>query len=124
MRTEVIVIENEQDHQAAKELLRSLIDAESPEAVAHLRAQALVIQAWERNHHPVLPPDPVDAIKFRMEQMGLEPKDLRPILGSPSRVTEVLHRKRKLSLAMIRRLHRELGIPAEILIGDEKRPAA
>lgn len=123
MKTEVIVIENEQDHQAAKELLHSLMGAETPEAVARLQAQALLIQAWEREQYPVLPPDPVDAIIFRMEQMGLKPKDLRPALGSPSRVTEVLHRNRKLTLAMIRRLHNELGIPAETLI-REPRPLA
>ncbi len=63
-------------------------------------------------------PEPVEAIKFRMEQSGLAVKDLEPIIGRPNRVYEVLSRKRPLTLAMIRRLHRSLGMPAEVLIAD------
>ena len=73
----------------------------------------------ETRHHPVLPPDPVEAIKFRMEQGGLTVKDLVPSIGQPNRVYEVLNRKRGLTLDMIRNLHRNLGIPAESLIGTQ-----
>ena len=76
-----------------------------------------LIQAYEARHHPVLPPDPIEAIRFSMEQRGLTVADMRPYLGPPHRVYEVLSRKRGLSLAMIRRLHSGLGIPAESLIG-------
>jgi HTH-type transcriptional regulator/antitoxin HigA len=75
-----------------------------------------LVEAWERKHEPMDLPDPVEAIKFRMEQSGLAPKDLVPMIGRLNRVYEVLSRKRPLTLTMIRRLHRELGIPAESLI--------
>lgn len=76
-----------------------------------------LVQAYEAQHYPVLPPDPIEAIKFRMEQGGLTVADMKPYIGPPHRVYEVLSRKRALSLAMIRRLHTGLGIPAESLIG-------
>ena len=74
-------------------------------------------KGYEARHHPGPPPDPIEAIKFRMEQQGLTVADMKPYIGPPHRVYEVLARKRTLSLAMIRRLHRGLGIPAESLIG-------
>jgi len=77
-----------------------------------------LVQAYETKHHPITAPDPVDAIKFRMEQSGLSVKDMEPIIGKSNRVYEVLNRKRPLTLAMIRRLHQSLGIPAEALIGE------
>ena len=77
-----------------------------------------LVEAYEARHHPVPPPDPIDAIKFHMEQQGLTTKDLEPILGHRGRVSEVLNRKRPLTLAMIRRLHASLGIPAEVLIRE------
>lgn len=79
---------------------------------------ATLVQAYEARHFPIGAPDPVEAIKFRMEQRGLTVKDLEPIIGRPNRVYEVLSRKRPLTLAMIRRLHRSLGIPAEVLIAE------
>lgn len=78
----------------------------------------MLIENYEAKHHATLPPDPIEAIKFRMEQAGLTPKDLEPIIGRTNRVYEVLTRKRPLTLAMIRRLHAGLGIPAENLIAD------
>ena len=80
-----------------------------------------LVEAWEARHYPLDFPDPVAAILYHMEQGGLASKDLVPYIGGRSRVYEVLNRKRPLSLKMIRRLHRELGIPAESLIkgGDE-----
>lgn len=76
-----------------------------------------LVEAYETKHYPIDPPDPVDAILFRMEQQGLTRKDLEPILGSRSRVSEVLNRKRTLSLDMIRNLHKFLNIPLESLVG-------
>jgi len=76
-----------------------------------------LVEAYEEAHYPIDSPDPVEAIKFRMEQMGLTRKDLEPYLGKRGRVAEVLNRQRKLSLNMIRRLHTHLHIPLESLIG-------
>jgi HTH-type transcriptional regulator/antitoxin HigA len=76
----------------------------------------LLIEDYENKHYPVELPDPVEAIQFRMEQSGLTPKDLKPMIGGLNRVYEVLNRKRPLTLPMIRRLHNGLGIPAESLI--------
>jgi HTH-type transcriptional regulator/antitoxin HigA len=77
---------------------------------------ATLIEAYEAKHFPMDIPDPVEALKFRMEQQGLKRKDLEPILGPRMRVSEVLNRKRGLSIEMIRKAHTKLGIPAEILI--------
>ena len=77
---------------------------------------ATLIDAYETEHYPMDPPDPVEAIKFRMEQQGLTRKDLEPLIGTRTRVSEVLNRKRNLSIGMIRRLHDRLGISAEVLI--------
>lgn len=78
----------------------------------------VLIDDYESKHHPIDPPDPVDAIKFRMEQMNLTRKDLEPLIGSRGRVAEVLNRRRPLSLAMIRSLHHKLRIPLESLIAN------
>jgi HTH-type transcriptional regulator/antitoxin HigA len=88
------------------------------ELLAHLIAQ------YEKQTHDLGFPTPLEAIYFRMDQQGLKPKDLVPYLGSPSKVSEVLHGKRPLTLAMIRRLHEGLGIPAEVLIGENRDPLA
>lgn len=79
---------------------------------------ATLVQAFEAKHFPIAAPDPVEAIKFRMEQSGLSVKDLEPIIGKSNRVYEILNRKRPLTLSMIRRLHQKLGIPANVLIAD------
>lgn len=79
---------------------------------------ATLVQAFEAKHFPIAAPDPVEAIKFRMEQSGLSVKDLEPIIGKSNRVYEILNRKRPLTLSMIRRLHQQLGIPANVLIAD------
>jgi HTH-type transcriptional regulator/antitoxin HigA len=76
-----------------------------------------LVEAYESKHFPIEAPDPIEAIRFRMEQGGLSVKDLVPSIGQPNRVYEVLNRKRGLTLEMIRNLHRNLGIPAESLIG-------
>jgi len=78
----------------------------------------MLIEAYEAKNYPIAPPDPIEAIKFRMEQANLKPKDLKPMIGELNRVYEVLARKRSLTLPMIRRLHADLGIPAESLIAE------
>jgi HTH-type transcriptional regulator/antitoxin HigA len=80
---------------------------------------ATLVDAYEAKHLPIESPDPIEAIRFRMEQMGLERKDLEPLIGSRARVSEVLNKRRGLSLKMIRALHEELDIPLEALIGRE-----
>ena len=85
---------------------------------------ATLIDAYEAEQHPMDPPDPVEAIKFRMEQQGLTRRDLEDIIGTRTRIAEVLNRKRALSIAMIRRLHERLGISAEVLIRPSRKPAA
>lgn len=80
-----------------------------------LEILALLIEKYEDEHFPMPPSDPVEAIKFRMDQMGLTARDLEPFIGSSGRVSEVLNHKRKLSLAMIKRLHEGLRIPYERL---------
>ena len=79
-----------------------------------------LVDAYEKEHHAIDPPDPVEAIKFRMEQMGLSRKDLESSIGSRGRVSEVLNRKRALSITMIRQLHANLKIPLESLIGKDE----
>ena len=80
---------------------------------------ATLVDVYEKEHFPIHAPDPVEAIKFRMEQMGLDRKDLEPFLGSRARVSEILNKRRGLSLAMIRSLHENLDIPLDALIGRE-----
>ena len=85
---------------------------------------ATLIDAYEAEHYPIDPPDPIEAIKFRMEQQGLSRKDLEPLIGTRTRVAEVLNRKRNLSIGMIRRLHDRLGISAEVLIRPSRKSKA
>ena len=83
-----------------------------------------LVEAWERQHYPLGFPDPIEAIKYHMDQKGLQPRDLIPFIGSRNRVHEVLNRRRSLTLNMIRRLHEGLGIPAESLIKGRGKRAA
>ena len=82
---------------------------------------ATLVDAYEAEHYPMDPPDPVEAIKFRMEQQGLTRRDLEEIIGTRTRIAEVLNRKRGLSIAMIRRLHERLGISADVLIRPSRK---
>ncbi len=117
MATELKPIRTEADHAAALIEVERLWGAESgtPEG-DRLDVLATLIDAYEAQHHPMDPPDPIEAIRFRMEQQGLTRKDLEALIGARARVAEVLNRKRSLSIAMIRRLHDKLGISAEVLI--------
>lgn len=118
---QVRVIKTNQEYEEAVARLSLLMDDDiKPGSAkeAELELLALVIESYERVHIETSSPSPVDAILFRMDQMGLEKKDLVPFLGSLSKVSEVLASKRPLSLAMIRKVHRGLGIPAEVLLGE------
>ncbi len=119
MKVKVLQNENEYDSATARayELMQSKLMPESDED-QELQLLALVIEDYESKHYPVSPPDPVEAIKFRLDQMGVSEGQLNRILGGRQRKYEILHRKRKLSLRMIRKIHKELNIPAEILIQE------
>ncbi|MBS0200389.1 MAG: transcriptional regulator [Proteobacteria bacterium] len=113
-------IRNEQDHRAALRELSVYFDNEpTPGSDDGDRFEILLtlVEAYEARHFPIEAPDPIEAIRFRMEQGGLTVNDLVPSIGQPNRVYEVLNRKRNLTIGMIRRLHRNLGIPAESLLG-------
>lgn len=105
------------DYRAALQQIESVMNARanSPEGET-LDLLTTLVEAYERKNFPLEHPDPIDAIKFAMEQQGLAAKDLTPMIGRLNRVYEVLSRKRPLTLPMIWKLHRELGIPAESLI--------
>ena len=116
-------IRTKADYQAALRLVEPYFDNEpavNSDAGAHFEALVTLIEAYEAKHYPIAAPDPLEAIKFRMEQQGLKPKDLEPMIGQRNRVYEVLNGKRKLTMAMVWKLHIGLGIPAESLI----RPTA
>ena len=85
---------------------------------------ATLVEAYEQKNFPIDLPDPIEAIRFRLEQQGLDPRSLVGVIGGRSRVYEVMQRKRTLSLEMIRRLHQRFGIPAEVLIGPSRRRRA
>jgi HTH-type transcriptional regulator / antitoxin HigA len=110
-------IRSEADYDAALAEIERLwgARARTPEG-DRLDILATLVDAYENEHYPMDPPDPIEAIKFRMEQQRLTRKDLEGILGSRTRVAEVLNRRRGLSMNMIRRLHEKLGISVEVLI--------
>jgi len=114
---EINPIKTDADYQAALKEIETLMMSElgSPEG-EKLDVLVTLVEAYERKHYPLDLPDPVEAIKFEMEQKGLTIKDLEPMIGKSNRVYEVLNRKRPLTLKMIWRLHEQLGIPAESLI--------
>ena len=110
-------VKTKADYRAALREVEALMAAErdTPEG-ERLDVLVTLVEAYEHRHYPLDLPDPVEAIRFRMEQKGMTPKDLVPMIGQINRVYEVLNRRRPLTLAMIQRLHSELGIPAESLI--------
>ena len=112
-------IRNEDDHQAALVRIDALMDAEpGSDEGDELEVLTTLVELFEEEHFPISLPDPITAIRFRMEQAELSQSDLAPILGSRAKVSEVLSGKRKLTLKMIRALHEHLGIPAEVLIRE------
>ena len=113
------MIKTEEDYQQALKRLEEIFDveADSPEG-DEAEVLSILIEKYEDEHYPIGPPDPIEAIKFRMEQMNMNNSDLVEIIGYKSRVSEIFSRKRKLTLQMIRKLHEKLKIPYESLIGD------
>src|SRR5262245_50953503 len=125
MKGDVRPIRTEQDYEAALAEVERLWGSKlGTRDGDRLDVLATLIDAYESEHFSFDAPDPITAIKFRMEQQGLTRKDLEPMIGTRTRVAEVLNRKRNLSIAMIRRLHAKLGISAEVLIRPTRRRAA
>jgi HTH-type transcriptional regulator / antitoxin HigA len=110
-------IKTNKDYQQALERLEVIFDAKKNSAEGdELEVLGILIDNYENSHFPVAFPDPVEAIKFRMDQLGYTQNDLAKVVGLKSRASEILSGKRKLSLEMIRQLHRHLKIPTEVLI--------
>lgn len=122
MTTDIKPIRSKADHKAALLEIERLWDAAdgSPEA-DRLDVLTTLAEAYEAEHYPIDPPDPIEAIKFRMEQRGLTRSDLASMIGARGRVAEVLNGKRPLTITMIRKLNEELGIPADVLIRPSKK---
>lgn len=114
---EIKLIKTENDYNQALERLEVVFDAKkgTPEG-DELELLSILIEQYENTHFPIDLPDPIEAIKFRMEQMGYNQNDLAKIIGLKSRASEILSKKRKLSLEMIRQLHNSLHIPTDVLI--------
>ena len=114
---EIEPIKNDRRYRRALKEIEGLMTAKrnTPEG-DRLDVLVTLVEAWEQKHYPLDLPDPVEAIKFHMDQKGLEPRDLIPFIGSRNRVYEILNRRRPLTLKMIRQLHEGLGIPADSLI--------
>ena len=124
MKTKILRTENEYEKACARiyELINSSekhIDANSPEG-EELELLSLFVEKYEREHYHIEPPNPIEAIKFRMEQMNLKQTDIAPLFGGKTRISEVLNGKRPLTLKMITLLNRFLGIPLESLIFGNK----
>lgn len=114
---EIKPIKTENDYNQALQRLETIFDAKnsSPEG-DELEVLGILIDKYENEKFPISLPDPIDAIKFRMEQMGYNQNDLANIIGLKSRASEILNRKRKLSLKIIRKLHEKLHVPTDVLI--------
>ena len=118
-------IKSEQDYQEALSIIDSLMSAKpNTEEMDKLEVLTTLVESYEEQYYKIDAPDPIEAIKFRMEQEGLKQKDLVTIVGSKSRVSEILNKKRKLTIEMIRNLHNQLHIPIESLFLDYKTNSA
>jgi HTH-type transcriptional regulator / antitoxin HigA len=125
MKNELKPIRTKADYEKALSEFERLWGAKSGTREGdRLDVLATLIDAYEAEHFPMDPPDPIEAVKFRMEQQGLSRKDLEPLIGTRTRVAEVLNRKRSLSIGMIRRLHKHLGISADVLIQPSQKTKA
>jgi len=112
-------IKSETEYELALKRLDKIFDAEQGTKEGdELEILALVIEDYEDKNYPIGPPDPIEAIKFRMEQMGMNQNDLAKIIGHKSRASEILNRKRKLTLSMIRKLNKQLNISTEVLVKE------
>ena len=112
-------IRNEKDYQKALKRLEDIFDSKKGTNEGdELEILSILIDRYENENFPIGMPDPIEAVKFRMEQMGMKQKDLAEVIGFKSRVSEILNKKRKLTLDMIRKLNSTLHIPTEVLIQD------
>jgi len=112
-------IRNNKDYQNALKRLEEIFDAKKgSEEGDELEILSILIDKYENERFPIGLPGPIEAIKFRMEQMGMKPKDLAEVVGYKSRVSEILNKKRKLSLSMIRKINETLLIPTEVLVQE------
>lgn len=115
----ILPIRNENDYQKALGRLEDIFDAQKgTEEGDELEILSILIDRYENENFPIGMPDPIEAIKFRMEQMGMTQKDLAEVVGFKSRVSEILNKKRKLTLSMIRKLNTNLNIPTDVLVQD------
>lgn len=116
---EIKPIKTKKDHAQALKRIESLMTAQADTPKGdELDVLVTLVEAFEAKHYAIAAPDPIEAIHHRMEAMGMARKDLEPLLGSKSRVSEVLNRKRKLTMEMVRNLHEGMQLPAETLIQD------
>jgi HTH-type transcriptional regulator/antitoxin HigA len=118
MKTEIIVIQNTKDLEEARALVATLGRSTAPGDVARLRAQALILAEYEAARWPAKAASAADVLRYIMDQHDLNPADLTPVLGTCSRVSEVLAGKRRLSLSMIRRVRARFHVPADLLIDE------
>ncbi len=110
-------IKTELDYEKALERLEIIFDAKKGTKEGdELEILSILIEKFEKEQYPIEMPDPIEAIKFRMEQLGMKQKDLAEVIGFTSRVSEILNKKRKLTIEMIRNLSQKLNIPSEVLI--------
>jgi HTH-type transcriptional regulator/antitoxin HigA len=116
------ILKNEREYAAALRRVEDLWDAPKGSAKAEeLELWAHLVDAYERERHPIPPPNPVEAIRFRMDQLGLRNQDLARFVGGRNRASEVLNHKRSLSVSMMRNLYRELHVPAESLLAEPSK---
>jgi HTH-type transcriptional regulator / antitoxin HigA len=117
---DIKVLKTEEEYEQALERLNQIFHAAAADTPEGDEAEILsiLIEKYEEEHYPIEAPDPIEAIKFRMEQMDMNKQDLAEIIGYKSRVSEIFSRKRKLTLKMIRNLHEKLNIPYESLMAD------
>ena len=114
---EIKPIKSDADYEAALEEIERLLDSRPGTAEAdRLEVMATLVEAYETKHHALPLPDPIEAILYHMESRGLSRRDLEPYIGTRARVSEILNRRRPLTMEMVRNLHEGLGIPAEVLI--------
>jgi HTH-type transcriptional regulator / antitoxin HigA len=121
MKATLIVIENDADHAEAKALIEKLMGSNDPAELSRMTAQARLVEAYERTRWPRRSPSLPELLTYLMEQHDLSRADLVPVLGTPSRVSEVLNGKRELSMSMVRKLRERFHIPADLLIPPTRR---
>jgi HTH-type transcriptional regulator / antitoxin HigA len=121
MKATLIVIENDADHVQAKALVEHLMGSKDPADQARMTAQVRLIEAFERARWPTRAPSLPDLLTYLMDQHGMSRADLVPLLGTPSRVSEVLTGKRELSMSMVRKLRERFHISADLLISPVRR---